>query len=51
MKWITIKLMQYQLKKAKKKLNKQKYSFMKTAFSNMIKSYEVAIMYLESSNK
>lgn len=51
MNWITIKLMQYQLKKAKKKLAKQEYSFMKRAFSDMVKSYESAIMFIKANSK
>lgn len=50
MNWITKKLMQYQLKKAKKQLTKQEYSFMKRAFGEMIKSYETTIRYLEANS-
>ena len=49
MDWITKKLMQYQLKKAKKQLVKQEYSFTKRAFGDMVKSYESAIMFLEAN--
>jgi len=52
MNWITLKLMQYQLKKAKKQSSKQEYSFAKRAFSDMVKSYESTIMFIEAnSNK
>lgn len=51
MNWITLKLMQYQLKKAKKKLEKQEYSFMKRAFGDMVKSYQSSIMFLEANSK
>jgi len=51
MNWITIKLMQYQLKKAKKQSKKQKYSFMKRAFDEMAKSYESTIWFLKADTK
>lgn len=51
MNWITIKLMQYQLKKAKKELEKQEYSFMKRAFGDMVKSCESTIRFLEANSK
>ena len=51
MNWITLKLMKYQLKKAKRKVNKHQHSFMKRAFCDMIKSYESAIMFLEADGK
>ena len=51
MNWITKKLMQYQLKKAKKQLTKQEYSFTKRAFGDMVKSYESAIRFLEANSK
>jgi len=50
MDWITKKLMQYQLKKAKKQMLKQEYSFMKRAFGDMVKSYESAIRFLEANS-
>jgi uncharacterized protein YaaR (DUF327 family) len=46
MNWITLKLLQYQLKKANKKLTKQKYYYNIKAYSQMIKSYESAIMFI-----
>jgi hypothetical protein len=49
MDWVTKKLMQYQLKKAKKQLIKQEYSFMKRAFGDMVKSYESTIKFLEAN--
>ena len=49
--WTTIKLMKYQLKKTKRQLTKQEHSFTKRAFSDMIKSYESAIMFLEANSK
>jgi hypothetical protein len=51
MNWITKKLMQYQLKKAKKQYHKQEYSFTKRALGDMIKSYENAIMFIEANSK
>ena len=51
MNWITLRLMKHQLKKAKKKVNKQEYSFMKRAFTDMVKSYESTIMFLEADGK
>ena len=51
MNWITRKLMQCQLKKAKKQLVKQEYSFTERAFGDMVKSYESAIMFLEADSK
>ena len=48
MDWITIKLMQYQLKKAKNQSKKQKYSFVKRAFDEMAKSYENTIWFLKA---
>ena len=50
MDWITKKLMQYQLKRAKKQLLKQEYSFMKRAFGDMVKTYESAIGFLEANS-
>jgi hypothetical protein len=47
MNWITIKLMQYQLKKAKRQLSKQKHSFIKRAFGDMVKCYENTIIFLK----
>jgi len=51
MNWITIKLMQYQLKKAKKQLSEQEYSFTIRAFGDMVKSYESAILFLKANSK
>ena len=51
MNWITVKLMKYQLKKAKKQLSKQEYSFTKQAFGDMIKSYKRTIIFLEANSK
>jgi hypothetical protein len=43
--------MQYQLKKAKKKLAKQEHSFMERAFSDMVESYESSIMFIRANSK
>lgn len=51
MNWITLKLMKYQLKKAKKQVDKHEYSFIKRAFGDMVKSYESTIMFLEANSK
>jgi hypothetical protein len=44
MDWITLKLMKYQLKKAKKQLTKQEHSFTKRAFGDMVKFDRKQIM-------
>jgi hypothetical protein len=49
MNWITIKLMQYQLKKAKKQLLHNRSSFSKRVMNDLIKSYKTAIMFLEAN--
>jgi hypothetical protein len=49
MNWLTLKLMQYQLKKAKKQHNKEERSIIKRALSHMVKSYESTIMFLEAN--
>jgi hypothetical protein len=51
MKWLTIKLMQHQLKKAKKQHEKEERSIIKKAMAHMVKSYENTIMFLEIRNK
>ena len=51
MNWITLKLMNYQLEKAKKQLTKQEHSFTKRAFGDMVKSYESAIMFIKANSK
>ena len=51
MNWITIKLMQYQLKKAQKQHNNEENSIVKRAKSDMVKSYKTAIMFLEANSK
>ena len=51
MNWITLKLMNYQLKKAKKQLGKQEHSFTIRAFGDMVKSYENTINFIEANNK
>lgn len=48
MKWITIKLMQYQLKKAKKKRDCEEWDILARAYGDLIRSYESAIMFLHS---
>lgn len=47
MKWITIKLMQYQLKKAKKQEANHSNDIVKKAFTRMIDVYENTIGFLK----
>ena len=51
MNWITIKLMQYQLKKAQKQQNKATYDLVARAYNDCIKTYKDAIMFLEANSK
>jgi hypothetical protein len=51
MKWITIKLMKFQLKVVSKQQTKLDNSIVSQAYENMIKTYKDAIMYLEVHNK
>ena len=50
MKIITIKLMQFQLQRAKKQQAKEKNPIVLKAYSKLIKNYEYTIMYLKSTN-
>jgi hypothetical protein len=50
MNWITIKLMQYQLKKAKRQYNNEKHDIIKRAKADVMKTYETAIMFIEASS-
>ena len=50
MKIITIKLMQFQLQRAKKQQVKEKNSIVVKAYSKLIRNYENTIMYLKSTN-
>ena len=49
MDWITIKLMEYQLKKAKKQQSKARESFVYAAYLNLITNYKNTIMYLKAN--
>lgn len=49
--WITLKLMQYQLKKAKKQHSKEQHPIVKRAIDDMVKSYESAIGFIEANFK
>ena len=50
MNWITVKLMKYQLRKAKKQLDRQDNPIMQKAFSDMVTSYKTTIMFLKSNS-
>ena len=51
MNWITIKLMQYQLKKAQKQQDKEEYELVARAYNDCIKTYKNAIMFLKANSK
>jgi len=51
MNWITIKLMQYQLKKAQKQQDKEEYELVARAYNDCIETYKNAIMFLEANSK
>jgi hypothetical protein len=51
MKWITLQLMRYQLKKAKKRHEQEGHYILAMAYRNLIKSYETTIFYLDDYNK
>jgi hypothetical protein len=51
MNWITIKLMQYQLKKVQKQFDKETHDIVKKAIGHMLDNYRNAIMFLESNSK
>lgn len=48
MRWITIKLMEYSLRLAIKKQEKETNSIFKSAYKNLIKNYEDTIMFLKA---
>jgi hypothetical protein len=50
MDWITIKLMEYQLKKAKKQRSKAREDYVEASYFRLIKSYETAIMFLKANS-
>ena len=50
MNWITLKLMRYQLKKAKRQQDQEEYDIIARAYRDLIKSYETAILFLEANN-
>lgn len=49
MKWITIKLMNYQTKKAKKQFDKEKNYILKKAMRDMIESYKDTVMFIKAN--
>lgn len=51
MDWITIKLMEYQLKKAKKQYSKVREDYVKSSYSKLIESYKTTIMFLKANTK
>ena len=50
MNWITLKLMRYQLKKARKQHSYQEDTILTRAYNDMVKSYKSAIMFLEANS-
>ena len=48
MKNLAIQILKYRIKKAKKRIETERYSFVVTAYENMIKSYSSTIMFLKS---
>jgi hypothetical protein len=50
MDWITIKLMEYQLKKAKKQKSKAREYLVEASYLNLIKSYKNTIMFLKANS-
>jgi len=49
MDWITIKLMEYQLKKAKRQKSKARESFVDAAYFNLITNYKSTILFLKAN--
>lgn len=47
MNWVTIKLMEYQLKKAQKQRSKARESYVEASYFRLIKSYRTTIMFLK----
>ena len=50
MNWITLKLMRYQLKKAKKQHSKAREDFVEASYFRLIESYKTAIMFLKANS-
>jgi len=50
MKWITIQLMRYQLKKAERQQDQEEHDIIARAYRDLIKSYETTILFLEANN-
>ena len=50
MDWITIKLMEYQLKKAKKQHSKAREDYVEATYFGLIKSYKSTIRFLKSNS-
>jgi hypothetical protein len=50
MDWITIKLMQYQLKKVQKQFDKETHYIVKKAMGGMLENYKNAIMFLKANS-
>lgn len=48
--WITIKLMEYQLKRANKDKDNEEWYILARAYDDLIKSYETTIMFLKAKN-
>jgi hypothetical protein len=51
MNWITIKLMQYQLKKVQRQQDKEEYDLVARAYNECIKTYKNTIMFLKANSK
>ena len=51
MNWLTLKLMQYQLKKAQKQHEEETHSVIKRAKADMVKSYKNTIMFIKANSK
>lgn len=50
-KWITIQLMKYWLKRAKKHHSKETNTIVKQSYSNLIRNYKNTIVYLEAQKR
>jgi len=50
MKYITIMLMKYQLRKAKRQQRKNDNTIVKQAFEHLIENYKSTIMFLDANN-
>jgi hypothetical protein len=49
--WITLKLMNYQIKKGELRITEEQNSIVKSAYENMVKNYKTTVMYLESNKR